>query len=135
MTIGRQTGTLEPGKYILLRYLDPQWAGFYDIFKIINDDLMIGRVYLGEYPNGARVFTFAMTRKYGFEQMTVADHDALFAAGTVPTKETLNGAWRMDIVSNNNHLASAAYLEFELKPDGRLASYYHLMGLFLQDDG
>ena len=43
-------GTLEPGKYILLRYLDPPWQGFYDIFKIINDDLLIGRVYLGEYP-------------------------------------------------------------------------------------
>ena len=41
-------GTLEPGKYILLRYLDPPWQGFYDIFKIINDDLLIGRVYLGE---------------------------------------------------------------------------------------
>ena len=43
-------GTLEPGRYILLRYLDPPWQGFYDIFKIINDDLLIGRVYLGEYP-------------------------------------------------------------------------------------
>ena len=27
-------GTLEPGKYILLRYLDPPWQGFYDIFKL-----------------------------------------------------------------------------------------------------
>ena len=43
-------GTLEPGRYILLRYLDPPWQGFYDIFKIINEDLLIGRVYLGEYP-------------------------------------------------------------------------------------
>ena len=129
VNIGRQTGTLEPGKYILLKYLEPQWAAFYDILKVINDDLIIGRVYLGEYPNGARVFTFSMTRKYGFAQMTVADHDALYAAGTVPTKETLNGAWRMDMVSNNNHLASAAYLGFELKPDGRLASHYQLMGL------
>jgi cholesterol oxidase len=130
VNVGRKTGTLEPGKYLLLRYLEPQWAGFYDIFKAINDDLMIGRVYFGEYPNGVRMFTFAMTRKYGFEQMTVADHSALWAAGAVPTKESLNGSWRMDMVSNNNHLASAAYLEFELKPDGRLASRYRLMGLF-----
>ena len=36
----------------------------------------------------------------------------------------------MDIVSNNNHAGGVAYLEFELKPDGRLASRYHLMGLF-----
>ncbi len=128
--IGRQTGTLEPGKYILLRYLEPEWAGFYDILKVINEDLIIGRVYLGQYPTGNRVFTFSMTRKYGFAQMTVADHNMLFDAGTVPSKETLNGVWRMDMVSNNNHLATAAYLGFELKPDGRLASYYRLMGLF-----
>ena len=42
-----------PGKYILLRYIDPQWRGFYDIFKVINDDLLIGRVYLGDYPRTA----------------------------------------------------------------------------------
>jgi cholesterol oxidase len=130
VTIGRQTGTLDPGRYILLRYLDAQWAGFYDVLKVINDGLIVGRVYLGEYPNGARLFTFSMTRKYGFAQMTAADHDALFAAGTVPTKETLDGVWRMDIVSNNNQLGSAAYLEFDLLPDGRLASRYQLMGLF-----
>ncbi len=53
-------------RYILLRYLDPPWQGFYDVFKIINDDLMIGRGYLGEYPNGARVFTVPMTRRYSF---------------------------------------------------------------------
>jgi len=128
VTVDRQTGTLEPGKYILLRYLDAQWAGFYDIFKMINDDLLIGRVYLGEYPNGVRLFTFAMTRKYGFTEMSVADHDALYAAGPVPTKETLDGVWRMDIVSNNNQLGSVAFLEFDLKPDGRLESRYNSWG-------
>ena len=88
-------GTLEPGNYILLRYLDPPWQGFYDIFKIINDDLLIGRVYLGEYPNGARVFTFPMSRRYGFDQMTVDDHAALYAAGAVAAPRTwkASGAW------------------------------------------
>jgi cholesterol oxidase len=130
VTIGRQTGTLEPGKYILLRYLDPEWSAWYDILKVVSDDLIIGRVYLGEYPNGGRVFTFSMTRHYGFPQMTVADHNALWDGNGEPAKETLNGVWRMDMVSNNNHLASAAYLEFELKPDGRLASRYQFFGLF-----
>src|SRR5712692_9119063 len=71
-----------------------------------------------------------MTRKYGFTEMSVADHDALYGAGTLPTKEALNGVWRMDIVSNNNQLGSVAFLEFDLKPDGRLESHYQLMGLF-----
>jgi cholesterol oxidase len=129
VTIDHQGGALEPGNYILLRYLDPPWTGFYDIFKQINNDLLIGRVYLGDFPDGARVLTFPMTRLYSFDDITATDHDALFSAGTVPTKEELNGVWRMDIVSNNNHLGSAAFLEFDLKPDGRLQSRYQFAGL------
>ncbi|HWR51364.1 MAG TPA: GMC family oxidoreductase, partial [Bryobacteraceae bacterium] len=127
--VTRQNGTLEPGKYILLRYLDPQWAAFYDVLKPISDDLVIGRVYVGEYPNGVRLFTFVMSRKYGFAQMTVSDHAMLYQGGTVPSKEDLNGVWQMDLVSNNNHLGRAAYLGFALKPDGRLEARYRLMGL------
>ncbi|HWB83145.1 MAG TPA: GMC family oxidoreductase [Bryobacteraceae bacterium] len=122
-------GTLEPGRYILLRYLDPPWQGFYDIFKIINEDLLIGRVYLGTYPNGARVFTFPMSRLYSFAQMTVDDHAALYAAGGVPTPAALDGVWRMDVISNANEVAGIAYLQFSNKPDGRFEARYQLMGL------
>src|SRR5260370_10034594 len=59
------SGSLEAGRYILLRYLDPPWQGFYAIFKIISDDLLIARVYLGEYPTGVRLLTFPMSRRYG----------------------------------------------------------------------
>ncbi len=129
ITVDRKTGTLEPGKYILLRYLDALWAGFYDILKPISEDLVIGRVYLGEYPNGARLFTFVMSRTYGLTQMTVSDHTALFQSGSVPSAQELDGVWRMDLVSNNNHLGRAAYLEFDPKPDGRLEARFQLMGL------
>jgi hypothetical protein len=122
-------GSLEPGKYILLRYLDPPWQGFYDIFKMVNDDLLIGRVYLGEFPNGLRMFTFPMTRRYGFHQMTVADHQALYKNAPVPTAGQLEGVWRMDSVSNANHSGGVAYLGFSNKPDGRLEARYQLMGL------
>ena len=122
-------GTLEPGKYILLRYLDAPWQGFYDIFKMVNDNLLIGRVYLGQFPNGARQFTFPMSRAYGFDHMTVDDHAALFAAGSIPTPADLNGAWRMDAVSNANQASGVAYLGFTAKPDGGFEARYQLMGL------
>lgn len=126
---GRDTGTLEPGRYILLRYLDPPWQGFYDIFKIINDDLLIGRVYLGKYPNGTRLFTFPMSRRYAFGDMTVDDHAALFAAGSSPTAAELDGVWRMDVISNANHAGGVAYLQFRNLPGGRFEARYELMGL------
>jgi cholesterol oxidase len=123
------TGDLEPGRYILLRYLDPPWQGFYDVFKVIRENLLVGRVYLGAFPYGLRLFTFAMLREYGFGEMTVDDHRALWQAGARPEKEELAGVWRMDAISNANHAVSLAYLKFDLKPDGRLESRYQLLGL------
>jgi cholesterol oxidase len=127
--VKKQTGDLKPGKYILLKYLDPPWQGFYDIFRVVNEDLLIGRVYLGVYPYGQRMFTFPMTRSYTFAQMTVDDHRILYTSGTVPKAQELQGAWRMDTISNANQATGAAWLAFDNKPDGRLESRYQLMGL------
>jgi len=129
INLDKPKGTLEAGKYILLKYLDPPWQGFYDIFKIINQDLIIGRVYLGEYPNGIRQITFPMTRVHSFDQMTVDDHAALYAGGSVPTPQDLQGVWRMDCISNANHATGVAYLSFDSKPDGAFEARYLLMGL------
>jgi cholesterol oxidase len=129
VTLKERSGDLAPGRYILLRYLDPPWRGFYDVFKVINGNLLIGRVYLGTYPNGLRQFTFAMSRVYSFDDITVADHRELWQAGGVPGPDELNGVWRMDLVSNANSLAGIASLAFQSQPDGRLEARYQLMGL------
>ena len=129
LDLTEQKGDLEPGRYILLRYLDPPWQGFYDIFKVINNDLLIGRVYLGTFPNGQRLFTFPMTRVYGFNNMKVEDHRRLWEKTAVPTKEELNGVWRMAVISNANQAGGLAHLQFDLKPDGRLESRYQFFGL------
>ncbi|MBM3814564.1 MAG: GMC family oxidoreductase [Acidimicrobiia bacterium] len=129
ITIKQQTGDLPPGDYVLLRYLDPPWQGFYDVFKVVSKDLLIGRVYLGEYPNGLRMFTFPMTRAYDFSQMTAEDHRQLYEKAAVPTAQELQGAWRMEVISNANQAGGMAYLSFDNKPDGRLESRYQLMGV------
>jgi cholesterol oxidase len=122
-------GTLEPGRYILLRYLDFPWQGYYDVFKVVNEDLLLGRVYLGDFPHGVRVMTFPMTRRHGFDQMTVEDHRRLYASSDAPSVAELAGVWRMDVISNANQASGLAYLKFEPKPDGRLEASYRLLGL------
>lgn len=128
VVLKERKGDLAPGRYILLRYLDPPWRGFYDVFKVISENLLIGRVYLGDFPNGLRKFTFAMSRVYSFGQMTVADHRDLWQSGRVPTAEELHGVWQMDVISNANSLAGVASLGFQLQPDGRLEARYSLGG-------
>ena len=39
------------GKHILLKYTEIPWQGFYDIFKVISDKLLIGKVFIGFYPD------------------------------------------------------------------------------------
>lgn len=129
VTIDKRTDDLDAGRYILLRYLDSPWQGFYDLFKVINEDLLIGRVYLGTYPNGSRLFTFPMTRHYRLSEMTLDDHSELYKDGAVPAPEQLDGAWRMDLVSNANQARGFAYLRFDHKPDGRLECRYQMLGL------
>ena len=70
-----------------------------------------------------------MSRAYSFDQMTVDDHAALFAAGPAPTAAQLDGVWRMDTISNANHAGGIAYLQFSNQPDGRFEARYELMGL------
>ncbi|MBL8215435.1 MAG: GMC family oxidoreductase [Bryobacterales bacterium] len=127
--IAERSGPLEPGRYIVLRYVDPPWQGYYDIFKVVNENLLIGRVYLGTYPNGLRLFTFPMTTLYGFDEMTVKDHRLLWQSAEVPAKEELSGVWRMDAVSNANRAAGISRLTFDVKPDGRVEARYRLLGL------
>ncbi len=125
----KERGTLLPGRYILLRYTDPPWSAFYDIFKVIGEDLLIGRVYLGRFPNGKRLFTFPMTRVYSLSSLTVDDHQTLYQVGAAPTKEQLAGLWEMRAVANARDTGVVAYLNFDLKPDGRLEARYRFLGL------
>jgi cholesterol oxidase len=129
IALDKATGTLEEGKYILLKYTDAPWQGFYDIFKVINHDLLIGRVYLGAYPNGVRMFTFPMTRVYSLNNMTAADHALLYQRSAAPTAEQLNGLWEMRAVSNSDDTGIVAYLKFDLKANGRLEARYRFLGL------
>lgn len=117
---------LKPGKYILLKYTDLQWRGFYDLFKVVDQNLLIGTVFMGlPFPNGHPVFTFPMVREYSFDEMTVEDQRELFErAGVAPEPALLEGTWNMAAVTNSNHRRAVATLAFDAKPDGRLEGRY-----------
>jgi cholesterol oxidase len=122
-------GVHDPGDYILLKYPDPPWQGFYDLIRVVNDNMIVLQVCAGKFPDGFRMFSGVMVRSYGYDQMTALDHADLWAGATRPTKEELEGAWRMAVIANANQAAGLAWLKFENKPDGRIESRYQLMGL------
>jgi len=119
-------GNLRPGRYILLKYTDWQWRGFYDVIKVINDKLLIGKVFIGlPYPGGLELFTFSMVREYAFDEMTVEDHRELYdGVGVAPDPASLKGTWNLRALANSNHRADAAQLSFDVKPDGKVEARY-----------
>src|SRR5207244_7723067 len=56
---------LKPGSYVLARYFDPPWDGFYEVLNIVSRDIVVGRTYMGEFPNGVRLFHFLLVQRYG----------------------------------------------------------------------
>lgn len=121
--------SLRPGTYILLKYTDLQWRGFYDVFKVINDKLLIGKVFMGlPFPDGLEMFTFPMVREYVFDEMTVDDYRELYDhLAITPDPESLEGTWNMAAVTNSNHRRDVAKLAFDLRPDGRIEGRYLFM--------
>jgi hypothetical protein len=122
-------GKLRAGKYLLLKYTDLQWRAFYDLLKIIDEKLIVAKVFMGlPFPNGSELFTFSMVREYSFDEMTVEDHRELYERAAVPSDpQTLEGTWNMTVVANSNHREDVAQLSFDAKPDGQVEAHYVLM--------
>ena len=102
---------------VLLTYADLQYRMFYDLLVPISEDVLIGKAYLGRFPYGVELLTFAMTREYGFEFLAPVDHRALWDHGTAPDPGVLQStAWEVQLVSNAG--LSEPYFEFRFDDDG-----------------
>jgi hypothetical protein len=130
LRLTERTGDLDPGNYILLRYTNG-WH-FYDIMKVINDDLVVYRGYTGDYPNGRRGFDGVLVRSYSFDHLTPADHQQLFSACSPVERSSLQGSWRLDLVAESNHAAGAAWLDFQGGKGGAVTSRLRVSGLMDQ---
>ena len=84
----------DPSKGILLEYEEPQFAVFYDILKVVSEDLIVGKAFTGIYPHGTLILNFTMARRYGFDFMSPQDHNEIFTNnGKVPDIEKVRGEW------------------------------------------
>jgi hypothetical protein len=123
LVIDRVTNDLDPGRYVLLRYTDPVFEHvFYDVFRALDDGVILYRGYTGRFPDGHRGLTGLLMRRYTFAQMGVEDHKLLFREATTPTGDSLAGTWRLAVIDTSNHAAAVARVSFDRKPDGRLES-------------
>ena len=89
------------GKVILLEYLDPPYNLFYDVLKIVDENTILGKAFLGKPTLGREILTFSMSRKYPFEFMTEEDHEMLYSKMKKPTLQSMVGIWEGQLVSDS----------------------------------
>jgi hypothetical protein len=66
---------------LLLHYLNAPYEQVYDTIKIIDRNNAVGVMHIGDFPNGAEIFTFVLARhNYPFE-LANDDEKKLIAAG------------------------------------------------------
>jgi len=90
------------GKVILLEYLDPPYNFFYDVLKIVDQNTILGKAFLGRPNHGREILTFCMSRKYPLEFMTEEDHEMLYNNSMrKPTLDQVVGIWEGHLVSDS----------------------------------
>ena len=94
VTLDEPQGSLQAGDGHPLCYLDDPWRGFYDIYRVIDEELLIGRVYL-LLPHWAAHLWFPDDAQDGFAQTTVDDDRAPWETASVPDvpEPKAPGAW------------------------------------------
>lgn len=128
--VAKEINPNDPTKGILLEYTEPQFSMFYDVLKIVSDDVVIGKAFTGRYPVGVHLLTFSMTRKYNFDFMTAKDHRELFEKhGRGPDPNKVVGEWEGRMVSNTCLTPPVFRFRYGLDSQGKVTCEYIFMYL------
>lgn len=86
---------------ILLKYTSPEYSIFYDLLKMVSDDVILGKAFIGLPPHGIHILTFSMCRRYSIEFMSEDDHETIYQSAKVPEEDALIGRWNGRLVSDS----------------------------------
>ncbi|MGI0012580.1 MAG: GMC family oxidoreductase N-terminal domain-containing protein [Nitrososphaera sp.] len=92
------------GKVIHLEYLDPPYSSAYDLLKMVDENNIVGKAFLGPFGRGRELFNFSMSRSYDVDYMTEQDLMTLFNSeelSHVPSETELVGTWEGMLVSDS----------------------------------
>jgi choline dehydrogenase-like flavoprotein len=89
------------GTAIILEYLDSPFNQFYDVLKIVDENTLVGKAFLGNPRPGREILTFSMSRKYPFEFMSEEDHEFLYSKMKKPSLDSMVGVWKGRLVSDS----------------------------------
>ena len=114
------------GKVIHLEYENIPYSSAYDLLKMVDENTILGKAFLGSFGKGRELFNFSMSKVYDVEFMTEQDLLTLFNDKTlshIPTETEVKGAWEGMLVSDSAVTPRAQIFYFDYE-DGQIDMRY-----------
>lgn len=114
------------GKVIHLEYDDFPYSQAYDLLKMVDENTILGKAFMGQFGRGRELFNFSMSRVYDIDFMTEEDLLTLFNSDDLshaPSESEMKGTWEGMLVSDSAVTPRAQIFYFDYE-DGLLDMRY-----------
>jgi choline dehydrogenase-like flavoprotein len=119
-------------KVIHLEYEDPPYSSAYDLLKMVDENTILGKAFLGPFGRGRELFNFSMSRVYDIEFMSEQDLYTLFSDDNnlshVPTEGEVKGVWEGMLVSDSAVTPRTQIFYFDYE-DGQIDMRYSFLNM------
>ncbi|MDQ4014161.1 MAG: GMC family oxidoreductase [Thermoproteota archaeon] len=119
------------GKVIHLEYQDAPYSSAYDLLKMVDENTIIGKAFLGSFGRGVELFNFSMSRVYDVDFMTEDDLLTIFRSDELshkPKEEELAGIWEGMLVSDSAITPRSQLFYFNYE-DGEVDMRYSFLNI------
>jgi hypothetical protein len=118
------------GEVIHLKYTSLEYSLFYDLLKIVDKDVVLGKAFLGISPFSMQLLTFSMSRRYDVNFMTEEDHETIYQKyARAPNVEEVIGKWNGKLVSDSTLTPVTQVFNYTKDNTGKLQMEYTFGGL------
>ena len=114
------------GKVVHLEYQDFPFSNAYDLLKIVDENTIIGKAFLGQFGKGIELFSFSMSKVYDIDFLTKQDLLTLFNSKELshkPNEKELVGKWEGMLVSDSSLSPRSQIFYFDYE-DGEIDMRY-----------
>jgi hypothetical protein len=118
------------GQVVYLKYTSPEYSLFYDLLKIVEKDVVLGKAFLGVPPFSTQILGFSMSRNYSVDFMTEEDHQAIYRDySRAPSTSEVIGRWDGKLVSDSSLTPVTQEFNYTKDNVGKLQMQYTFGGL------
>ena len=114
------------GKVIHLEYQDFPFSNAYDLLKLVDENTIVGKAFLGQFGRGRELFSFSMSKIYDVDFLTKQDLLTLFHSDELshkPEEQELVGKWEGMLVSDSSLSPRSQIFYFDYE-DGEIDMRY-----------